>query len=107
MFTTTEVLFTGLIAALLTAGVAFIYPWARHDLRFGVAAASTFLGFVSWNFVISHAKATGLDIDAPVVQLSWQDVGSGISAFSATALALGTYARSEPAGKVTAAAAIA
>jgi hypothetical protein len=107
MFTTSEVLLTGFVAALLTAGAAFAYQWARQNLRFAVAAGATFLGFIAWNFVISHARATGLDVDAPVVRLSWQDAGSGILAFCATALALGIYERSEPAGKVTLTAAIA
>jgi len=107
LFTNSEVLLAGLIAALLTGGAALAYPWARHNLRFIVAAGATFLGFIAWNFVISHARATGLDVDAPVVALSWQDVGSGVVAFAASALALGVYERSERAGNVTLTAVIA
>ena len=49
----------------------------------------------------------GLDIDAPVIALSWQDVGSGVLAFATTALALGLAERHEPAFETTKAAALA
>jgi len=47
-------------------------------------------------------------VDAPVIGLSWQDVGSGVWAFLATALVLGLIAlREEPAHRIVGAAGIA
>ena len=107
MFATRDVFLFGAIAAALAGAFTFTYPWARERRRFLVAGVATFLGFVAWNLVISHAKASGLDVDAPVIALSWQDVGSGVLAFAATSLALGSLERAEPAAKVTVTAAIA
>jgi len=89
MFETRDVLVDGLIAAIFAAAGTLAIPWARVRFRFLVAALTTFLGFVAWNLVISHAKASDLDVDAPVIKLSWQDVGSGVLAFATTSLARG------------------
>ena len=108
MFSTSDVLIDGVIAALLAGAVGFgAFPWARQRMRYLVAGLATFLGFIAWNLVISHAKATGLDVDAPVIRLSWQDVGSGVLAFAATSLALGLWERDEPAWRCVTLAAIA
>jgi hypothetical protein len=91
MFATRDVLLFALVAGLLAA-----------------AGGATAVGFAAWNLVISHANATGLDADAPVIALSWQDVGSGVLAVACTALALGLLTdREEPARRVVGAAAIA
>jgi hypothetical protein len=100
MFETRDVVVNGLIAGLLAGGAVFIFPWARSQLRSAVVAVATFLGFIAWNLVISHANATGLDVDSQFFDLSWQDVGSGVLAFAATALALGAIWRKEAAGRV-------
>jgi len=107
VFATRDVFLFGAIAGALAGAFTVACPWARERLRFLVAGVATFLGFVAWNLVISHAKASGLDVDAPVIALSWQDAGSGVLAFAATSLALGLLERSEPAGKVALTAAIA
>ena len=97
----------GAIAGILAGAVCLGLPWARARFRFAVAGGATFLGFIAWNLVISHANASGLDVDAPVVALSWQDAGSGVLAFAATSLALGIYERNEKAGIVLLTAAVA
>jgi hypothetical protein len=107
MFATSDVLIDGLVAGVLAAAFVLVIPWARRRGRFGIAGLATFLGFIAFNLVISHAKAAGLDVDAPVVALSWQDVGSGVLAFGATALALGVYERDEKAGRLILTAAVA
>ena len=107
MFATTDVLLFGAIAGVLAALANYALPWARPRWRWLIAGVATFLGFTAWNLVISHANAAGLDIDAPVVALSWQDVGSGVLAFATTALALGLAERHEPAFETTKAAALA
>jgi len=75
--------------------------------RFAVGAFATLAGWTAWNLVLSENDAASLDVDAPVIPLSWQDVGSGVGAFLFTALALGLLDRAEPAGRVVGAAAIA
>ena len=108
MFETGDVLIYGTIAGLIAAAITFVsYPWARARMRFLVAGIATFLGFVAWNLVVSHGKASGLNVDAPVVALSWQDAGSGVLSFAATSLALGVIEPREPAIRVTTAAVIA
>src|SRR5215218_5294891 len=107
MFATQDVLIDGVIAALLAGAACYALPWGRAHLRFAVIGVASFLGFIAWNLVISHAKATGLNVDAPVIALSWQDAGSGVLVFATAGLALGGYERTEPAGKVVGAAGLA
>jgi len=57
--------------------------------------------------VLSENDAASLDIDAPVIPFSWQDVGSGVATFLFAALTLGVLDRREPAGQVVSAAALA
>jgi len=106
VFATRDVLLYGFVAGALAGLFNYALPWARRRWRFFVAAVATALGFIAWNLVISHARATGLDVDAPVIALSWQDVGSGVLAFAATSIALGVIERAEPAGEIVRAAAI-
>jgi hypothetical protein len=69
---------------------------------------ATTAGVIVSNSVLNLTNATGFDIDGPILSLSWQDVGSGIFAFTVAALALGLVTeRQEPAGSVVKAAAIA
>ncbi len=57
---------------------------------------------------LNATNATGFNVDAPIIPLSWADVGSGVLAFTATALVLGLVAeRPEPAQHVVGAAGIA
>src|SRR5215218_11381746 len=107
LFSFGEIAGFGAAAALLSGAALYALPWARQRGRFAVGAASTFVGWVAWNLVLSENDAASLDVDAPVIPLSWQDVGSGVGAFLFTALALGLLDRAEPAGRVVGAAAIA
>ena len=107
MFPTRDVLFYGGVAGVLAGLSTCALPWACRRWRFLVAGIATAFGFIAWNLVISHARATGLDIDAPVIALSWQDVGSGVLALATTSIALGVSEPSEPASKVALSAAIA
>jgi len=102
-----EIVGFGVIAAALVAAAEYARPWSRQRGRFFVAAAGTFAGWMAWNLVLSENNAATLDVDAPVIALSWQDVGSGVGAFLFTALGLGWRERDEPAGQVIAAASVA
>jgi hypothetical protein len=107
MFALRDVLIDGVIAGLLCGAFVYVLPWARLRLRFVTVAVASTVGFVAWNLVISHAKASGLDVDAPVIALSWQDAGSGVLAFAASALALALLEPREQAIRPTTAAAVA
>jgi hypothetical protein len=107
MFDTRDVLVNGLIAGVLAGVANLAFPWSRQRFRFLVVGVATLLGFIAWNLVISHANATGLDVDSQFLDLSWQDVGSGVLAFAASSLGLGIIERNEPALRCTIAAVIA
>jgi hypothetical protein len=109
MFAVHEILAFALLAGVLAATVLFfIWRWARQRYRYVVAGVTTMLGFAAWNFTLNATNATGFNVDAPVILLSWADVGSGVLAFTVTALVLGLVAeRQEPAWRVIGAAAIA
>lgn len=104
-----ESIIFGLIGGVLVAAVlAASWPWTRDRGRFAIAALATAVTFVAWRLVLGGANATGLNVDAPLIGVSWEDVGSGVLAFVATALALGLGAdRKEPALRVVGTAAVA
>ena len=108
MFPVREVISFGLLAGVLAAVVLAVWPWCRHHWRFLVAGVATSVGFIVWNLTLNATDATGFNIDAPIIPLSWADAGSGVMVFGACALVLGLIAeRQEPAGRVVGAAAIA
>ena len=103
-----EILWTGAVAACIVALVFAAVPATRTPARIGVAAAGTFLGWLAWNFTLHVTHAQGMDTDAPVIALSWQDAGSGILTFVFVVLLLGLWLdRSFAASKVVAMAALA
>lgn len=105
-FETRDILIFGVVAGLLGAGGLFAWPWGRLRARFLVGGVATFVGFIAWNLTLNHTSATGFNVDAPVIQVSWADSGSGVMAFAVTALALAVYESKESAGRVVGAAAI-
>lgn len=108
MFRVADVVIFAVIAGMLAAAILWPWPWARRRRRFAIAGLATTAGFIAWNLVLTHTNAVGMDVDAPVVALSWQDVGSGAAAFLAAALTLGLIAeRDEPARFPVGAAALA
>ena len=108
MFSTASILIAAAVAGVLAAAALAAWPWARRRGRFAAAGLATALGFIAWNATLHLTNATGFDVDAPLVRVSWQDAGSGVLAFAATALALGLLLdRQERAGRVVGAAAIA
>ena len=107
MFATRDVLLTSVIAGVLAAAAVAAWPWGRARGRFALAGVATVAGWCIWNFSLDAADARGFNVDAPVVALSGQDVGSGVLAFAVAALALGLVEREQPAGRVVLAALIA
>src|SRR5215216_5722054 len=100
MFAVQEVLAFSLLAGVLAAAVLFFtWRWARQRRRYVVAGVTTTLGFAAWNFTLNATNATGFNVDAPIIPLSWADAGSGVLACVASALVLGLVTeRDEPAG---------
>jgi len=92
----------GIIGGLLVVGLfVVLWPWTRRADRLLLAGAGTAVTFVAWRLVLGGANATGLDVDAPVIRASWEDVGSGILAFVANCLALGLVTdRAAPAARI-------
>jgi len=97
-----------LMAGALTAAALAVWPWARARGRFAAAGVATLVGWIAWHRILDVTRATGFDVDAPIIQVSWEDAGSGIAAFFATALVLGLITEpKEPASRVVGAASIA
>ncbi len=67
------------------------------------------VGAVAWNLALWKANAVNMDVDGPIVQLSFQDVGSGVLAITTVTatLALVVTEQQEPAKRVVTAAVIA
>ena len=86
--------------------LAGLWPWARQIRRLVVIGLAMAVGIVVWNLALNIGNATALNVDSPVLGLSAQDVGSGVLAFIATALALGRTERVDPLRRVVGASAI-
>ena len=78
-----------LIAGVLTAAALAVWPWARTRGRFAAAGVTTLVGWIAWHLLLNITRARGFDVDAPIIRVSWEDAGSGVVAFFATALVLG------------------
>jgi hypothetical protein len=99
---------SAVVAGVLAAGVLAAWPWARRQGRFVVAGIATLVSWIAWHLLLNATRATGFDVDAPVIGLSWEDVGSGVVALFATVLVLGLITdRREAAVRVVGAASIA
>jgi hypothetical protein len=110
MFALQDILLFAVVTGVLSAAVLWVaWPWSRLNRRFVVAGVTSTVGFALWNLTLNATQAVpNFDVDAPVIRVSWADVGSGVFACLMTALILGLVTdRTEPAGRVVGAAAIA
>jgi len=108
MFAVRDIVFFSVVAGVLTALVLAAWPWVRTSRAFAIAGITTTLGMMAWNSILHVSDTASLNVDAPVIGLSWQDVGSGVWAFLATALVLGLIVlREEPARRIVGVAGIA
>jgi hypothetical protein len=99
---------SAILAGVLAAAVLAAWPWARARRRFAVAGITTLLGWIGWHLLLNATGAVGFDVDAPVIRVSWEDLGSGVLAVFATVLVFGLVReRRERASRVVGAAAIA
>ena len=100
----------GAILTGLAAAVAlYAWPWSRERRRILVATVAAALAFVIWRGALIVANGVNLDVDYPVLLgLSFEDIGTGVMVFLATALALGLGVdRMEPARRVVTSAGLA
>ena len=97
-----------LIAGVLSAAALAVWPWARYRGRFAIVGIATAISWIAWHLLLNATHARGFDVDAPIIRLSWEDVGSGVVTLFTSALILGLVAeRKEHASRVVGAAAIA
>lgn len=98
---------SAVIAGVLAAVALAVWPWARKRGRFAIAGIATLVSWIGWHLLLNATRATGFDVDAPIIGLSWEDVGSGVVALFTTVLVLGLVMdRREAAVRVVGAAAI-
>ena len=108
MFAVRDIVLFAIVAGLVAAALLAAWPWARRRGRFAVTGVATTVGFIAWNLTLNATDATGFNVDAPVIGLSWADAGSGVCAFVVTVLMFGLVTeRQEPAARVVAMAALA
>jgi hypothetical protein len=99
---------SAIVAGLLTAAVLAVWPWARSQRRFAIAGITTLVSWIAWHLLLNATQASGFDVDAPVIRVSWEDVGSGVVTLFATVLVFGLGTeRRELASRVVGAASIA
>jgi hypothetical protein len=99
---------SAVVTGVLAAAVLAAWPWARSRRTFVVAGITTLVSWIAWHLLLNATGATGFDVDAPVIRVSWEDVGSGVVALFATVVVFGlSTERREPAVRVVGAAAIA
>jgi hypothetical protein len=56
------------------------------------------VGWIAWHLLLNAAGATGFDVDAPIIGLSWEDVGSGVVSLFLVALVFGLITERREAG---------
>jgi hypothetical protein len=99
---------SAVVAGVLAAAALAVWPWARSRRRFAIAGAATLVGWIAWHLLLNATQAFGFDVDAPIIRVSWEDVGSGVVALCATVVVFGLGTeRREPASRVVGAASIA
>ena len=99
---------SAILAGVLTAAALAALPWARLRRRFVVAGITTFVSWIAWHLLLNATQASGFDVDAPIIRVSWEDVGSGVVTLFATVVVFGLVTeRRERASRVVGAASIA
>ena len=97
-----------IVAGVLSSAALAVWPWTRSRRRFAIAGITTFVSWIAWHLLLNATQAFGFDVDAPIIRVSWEDVGSGVVTLFVTAVVFGLVTeRREFASRVVGAAAIA
>jgi hypothetical protein len=80
---------SAIVAGVLTAAALAAWPWARSRRRFAIAGITTLVSWIAWHLLLNTTRAFGFDVDAPIIRLSWEDVGSGVVTLFATVVVFG------------------
>jgi len=99
---------SAIVAGVLTAAALAVWPWARSRRRFAIAGITTLVSWIGWHLLLNATQAFGFDVDAPIIRVSWEDVGSGVLTLFVTVVVFGLVTeRREFASRVVGAASIA
>jgi hypothetical protein len=99
---------SAILAGVLAAAALAVWPWARSRRRFAIAGITTLVGWIGWHLLLNATQAFGFDVDAPIIRVSWEDVGSGVVTLFVTVVVFGLGTeRRELASRVVGAASIA
>jgi hypothetical protein len=99
---------SAVVAGVLAAATLAIWPWARSRGRFATAGIATLVSWIAWHLLLNVTQASGFDVDAPIIRVSWEDVGSGAVTLCVTAVVFGLVTeRKELASRVVGAGSIA
>jgi hypothetical protein len=99
---------SAILAGALAAAALAVWPWARSRRRFAIAGITTLVGWIGWHLLLNATQAFGFDVDAPIIRVSWEDVGSGVVTLFVTVVVFGLGTeRRELASRVVGAASIA
>jgi hypothetical protein len=99
---------SAILAGVLAAAALAVWPWARSRRRFAIAGITTLVSWIGWHLLLNATQAFGFDVDAPIIRVSWEDVGSGVLTLFVTVVVFGLVTeRRELASRVVGAASIA
>jgi hypothetical protein len=99
---------SAIVAGVLAAAALAVWPWARSRRRFAIAGITTLVSWIGWHLLLNATQAFGFDVDAPIIRVSWEDVGSGVVTLFVTVVVFGLGTeRRELASPVVGAASIA
>ena len=80
---------SAIVAGVLTAAALAAWPWARSRRRFAIAGITTLGSWIAWHLLLNATQAFGFDVDAPIIRVSWEDVGSSVVTLFATVVVFG------------------
>jgi hypothetical protein len=89
MFAAHDIVIFAIVAGIVAAVALALLPWRMRRGRFAIGGLTSTLGFIAWNLTLNATDATGFNVDAPIIPLSWADAGSGMLAFVMTAVVFG------------------
>jgi hypothetical protein len=99
---------SAIVAGVPSAAAPAVWPRARSRQRFALAGTATLVGWIArWHLLSNATRALGFDVDAPIIRVGWEEVGSGVVGVSVIVVVFGLVTeRRELASRVVGAASI-